>query len=158
MTKTGIVKGIQWMTQRINITGTDSHAKASRELMMLLGLPEDETEPNPDKPVQFRAAIWRQWVGKGTVAYNPALDGSGYDLVIPLSSLKRNKPALGNYQGKILMGLVFEAEVRNRAKPGWMLFQWFDFSKIKTILLASCKKNASDFTAPTTVLQTWLIS
>jgi len=34
------------------------------------------------------------------------LDTSGFDLAIPLSSLKGNKPALGNHQGKILMGLV----------------------------------------------------
>jgi hypothetical protein len=70
-----------------------------------------------DKPIQFRAALFKEWIGKGTLAYNPHLDTSGFDLAIPLSSLKGNKPVLGNHQGKILMGLVFDGEVR-RAKPG----------------------------------------
>ncbi|MBD2386029.1 hypothetical protein [Cylindrospermum sp. FACHB-282] len=119
------VNGIHWETG-------DSHAKASRDLMTLLGLPADDEDKtvDPERPIQFRAALFKEWVGKGTVAYNPKLDGSGYDLAIPLSSLKGNKPALGNHEGKLLMGLVFEAEER-RAKPGWMLFQWFDFQTLE---------------------------
>ncbi|MBW4680629.1 MAG: hypothetical protein KME19_10990 [Microcoleus vaginatus WJT46-NPBG5] len=110
----------------------DSHAKASRSLMMLLGLPLDleGNEVDPQTPIQFRMAEWKKWIGKGTIAYNPELDNSGVDLVIPHSSLKGVKPALGNYEGKLLMGLVFEAEER-RAKPGWMLFQWFDFATLE---------------------------
>jgi hypothetical protein len=112
----------------------DSHAKASKRLMQLLGLPADPDGDNnyvdEGRPLQFRAALWGEWIGKGTVAYNPKLDSFGVDLVIPLSSLKGNKPTLGNHEGKILMGLVFEAEER-RAKPGWMLFQWFDFETLQ---------------------------
>ncbi|MCB8780307.1 hypothetical protein LJE17_22680, partial [Planktothrix agardhii 1031] len=51
---------------------------------------------------------------------------AGVDLVIPLSCFKGNKPAPGNYTGKVLIGVVHEAEER-RAKPGWMLWQWFSF-------------------------------
>lgn len=29
------------------------------------------------------------------------------------------------------MGVVFEATVRKRAKPGSMLFQWFDFKTLE---------------------------
>ena len=80
--------------------------------------------------MQFRASLWRKWVAKGTVAYNPLCDKKGVDLVIPLSSLKGNKPPLGNHEDKLLIGLVFEAEER-RAKLGWMLFQWFDFETLE---------------------------
>ncbi|MBO1063251.1 MULTISPECIES: hypothetical protein [Nostocales] len=118
------VNNIHWKTG-------DSHAKASLRLMEILGLPVEETENvDIDKPIQFRAALFKEWIGKGTLAYNPHLDTSGFDLAIPLSSLKGNKPALGNYQGKILMGLVFDGEVR-RAKPGWMLLQWFSFEVLE---------------------------
>jgi hypothetical protein len=141
----------------------DSHAKASAELMKLIGLPAIATPDLPgsnpgdeigegvdvEKPVQFRAAVFNQWVGKGTIGYNPQLDGSGYDLAIPLSSLKGNKPALGNYEGKILIGTVFEAEQR-RAKPGWMLFQWFDYKTLQEDLIISklirkCERLAKAF-------------
>jgi hypothetical protein len=119
----------------------DSHAKASRRLMLMLGLPAN---PNEERPLQFRAALFQKWVGKGTVAYNPDLDSSGYDLAIPWSSLKGNKPALGSYEDKLLLGLVFEAE-RRRAKPGWMLLQWFPFEvlekdKIITKLREKCDR------------------
>ncbi|MEG5237040.1 hypothetical protein [Microcoleus sp. AT9b-C3] len=110
----------------------DSHGKASRYFMELLGAGtvETEIEPNPEIPLQFRIASFKQWVAKGTIAYNPELDDSGFDLVIPLSSLKGNKPALGNYTDKLLCGLVFEAEQRT-AKAGWMLFQWFDYETLE---------------------------
>jgi hypothetical protein len=96
---------------------------------------DEELEPDENKPLQFRAAFRNndnlvEWIGKGTVGYNPKLDSSEFDLVIPLSSLKGNKPALGNHQGKLLFGLVFEGELR-RAKPGWMLLQWFSFEVLE---------------------------
>lgn len=141
----------------------DSHAKASAELMKLIGLsaiaqpdlpgsnPGDEWGVGVDveKPVQFRAADFGKWVGKGTIGYNPDLDSSGYDLVIPLSSLKGNKPALGNYESKILIGTVFEAEQR-RAKAGWMLFQWFDYKTLEddsiiSKLIQKCEKLATAY-------------
>lgn len=137
------INGIHWETG-------DSHAKASKALMQLLGLPVVETIFDPDtgesideeivdveKPIQFRAGFRNndgltEWVGKGTIAHNPKLDThpGNFDLVIPLSSLKGNKPALGNHQGKLLFGLVFEGEIR-RAKPGWMLLQWFTFEQLQ---------------------------
>ncbi|MDB9453722.1 hypothetical protein PN500_05365 [Dolichospermum circinale CS-541/06] len=137
------INNIHWETG-------DSHAKASKKLMSLLGLPVQEAKFDPDtgeiiepeivdieKPIQFRAGFRNndgltEWVGKGTVAYNSALDthAGNFDLVIPLSSLKGNKPALGNHQGKLLFGLVFDGEIR-RAKPGWMLLQWFTFEQLQ---------------------------
>jgi len=51
-------------------------------------------------------------------------------LAIPWSSVKGNKPELGNYREKLLCGLVFEAEKR-KAQPGWMLFQWFAFETLE---------------------------
>ena len=125
----------------------DSHGKASREFMQLLGAGTVEFNPDEidaDIPIQFRIAAFKKWVAKGTIAYNPALDDSGYDLVIPWSSLKGNKPALGNYTDKLLCGLVFEAEKRT-AKAGWMLFQWFKFEtleqdKIISRLRSKCEK------------------
>jgi hypothetical protein len=117
------VNGKHWFTG-------DSHAKGSSALMLLLGLPlvekpQEEGEGKDEfvevhdlyKPVQFRATVFKEWVGKGTIAYNPALDGTGIDLAIPLSSMKGKKLALGNYSAKVLLGLVFEAEER-RAKVG----------------------------------------
>ncbi|MDB9318201.1 hypothetical protein [Nodularia spumigena] len=126
----------------------DSHAKASKKLMQMLGLPADPDGDNQyvdeGKPLQLRVALFQQWVGKGTLAYNPDLDGSGYDIAIPWSSLKGNKPPLGSYAGKLLFGLVFEAEQR-RAKPGWMLLQWFSFEVLEkdgiiTKLMEKCDR------------------
>ena len=133
----------------------DCHAKASSSLMALLeAYPKDLDPPVPideQQPIglQFRAALRNEWVAKGTVAYNPALDDTEFDLVIPLSSLKGNKPALGNYEGKILVGVVHEAEER-RAKPGWMLWQWFDFETLEedgiiTRLEEKCQNLAGAF-------------
>ncbi|MEG4503838.1 hypothetical protein QUA81_13330 [Microcoleus sp. F6_B4] len=122
----------------------DSHGKASKEFMRILGT-GDVHHPNDEGiPLQFRIASFKKWVAKGTIAYNPELDGSGYDLVIPWSSLKGNKPALGNYSEKLICGLVFEAEKRT-AKAGWMLFQWFKFEtleqdKVISRLTAKCEK------------------
>ncbi len=113
----------------------DSHAKASQYFMQILGAGSSAIEAISGQdvtiPIQFRIAAFQKWVGKGTVAYNPALDDSGYDLAIPLSSLKGNKLKLGNYQDKLLCGLVFEGEERT-AKAGWMLFQWFSFATLQT--------------------------
>ncbi|MEG4975281.1 hypothetical protein [Microcoleus sp. K4-B3] len=122
----------------------DSHAKGSKEFLTILGT-GDVHHPNDEGiPLQFRIASFKSWVAKGTIAHNPELDGSGYDLVIPWSSLKGNKPALGNYREKLLCGLVFEGEKRT-AKAGWMLFQWFAFEtleqdKIISRLRAKCEK------------------
>ena len=127
----------------------DSHGKASRSFMELLGAGTVETdiETDPEIPLQFRIASFKKWVAKGTIAYNPELDNSGFDLVIPLSSFKGNKPELGNYTEKLLCGLVFEGEQRT-AKPGWMLFQWFDCAaleqdKIISRLIAKCQRLAA---------------
>ncbi|MFM6883512.1 MAG: hypothetical protein ACKPKK_23110 [Dolichospermum sp.] len=147
----------------------DSHAKASKSLMQLLGLPVtppsfnpgsgESTEPGEvdvERPIQFRAGFrnndgFVEWVGKGTVAYNSAIDNhpGNFDLVIPLSSLKGNKPALGNHQGKLLFGLVFDGEIR-RAKPGWMLLQWFTFKQLEadgviSTLNKKCKELSEAF-------------
>jgi hypothetical protein len=111
----------------------DCHAKACSDFMNLLGAGTvDDVDDDMDVtiPLQFRFASFKEWVAKGTIAHNPELDGSQFDLVIPISSLKGNKPALGNYEGKLLCGLVFEAEQR-RAKAGWMLFQWFTFETLQ---------------------------
>ena len=87
-----------------------------------MGTGEVHLDNDESIPVQFRIASFKKWVAKGSIAYNPELDDSGYDLVISWSSLKGNKPALGNYREKLLCGLVFEAEKRT-AKAGRMLFQ-----------------------------------
>jgi hypothetical protein len=112
--------------------------------MTILGTGDVHLDSDPEIPLQFRIASFKKWVAKGTIAYNPELDDSGFDLVIPLSSLKGNKPELGNYREKLLCGLVFEAEKRT-AKAGWMFFQWFDFEtlekdKIISRLRAKCEK------------------
>ena len=122
----------------------DSHGKASKDFLTILGTGDVHLDNDEGIPLQFRISSRQEWVAKGTLAWNPELDGSGYDLVIPWSSLKGNKPALGNYQEKLLCGLVFEAEKRT-AKPGWMLFQWFKFEtleqdKIITRLQTKCQK------------------
>jgi hypothetical protein len=115
--------------------------------MTILGTGDIHLESDPEIPLQFRIASFKKWVAKGTIAYNPELDDSGFDLVIPLSSLKGNKPALGNYTEKLLCGLVFEGEKRT-AKAGWMLFQWFDYATLEqdTIiprLITKCQRLAA---------------
>ena len=122
----------------------DSHGKASKQFMTILGTGDVHLDSDSEVPLQFRIAAFKKWVAKGTIAYNPELDGSGFDLVIPWSSLKGNKPALGNYTDKLLCGLVFEAEQRT-AKAGWMLFQWFSYEtlekdKIISRLIAKCER------------------
>ena len=120
------VNGRDWNTG-------DSHATGSTALMEHLGIvnrtPEGEYEPEVNRPIQFRCAEFKKWVGKGTIAHNPALDGVA-DMAIPLSSLKGNKLPLGNHEAKLLLGYVHGAEQR-RASPGWMLFQWFDFETLE---------------------------
>ena len=112
----------------------DSHAKASADVMNFLGVPPvhsalpDTYDMNT--PIQFRCSEFVKWVGKGTIGYNPELDDSGFDIAMPLSSMKGNKLPLGNYQVKLLLGYVFEAEER-RAKVGWMLLQWFTFATLE---------------------------
>ena len=113
----------------------DSHAKASAELMRLLEISTAEQPADGEIPIQFRASLPSRsgsagWVGKGTVSYNPLCDARGVDLVIPLSSLKGNKPELGNYEAKLLIGTVFEAEER-KSKLGWMIWQWFAFETLE---------------------------
>ncbi|MFM7190355.1 MAG: hypothetical protein ACKOX2_05990, partial [Microcystaceae cyanobacterium] len=112
----------------------DSHAKATAEFMSWLGLPlkmdEDPDAVDNEVPVQFRCSEFQKWVGKGTVAYNPDMDGGDVDIAIPLSSCKGNKPPLGKHEAKLLFGVVFEAEER-RAKVGWMLLQWFSFETLE---------------------------
>ncbi|MCP2726989.1 hypothetical protein [Limnofasciculus baicalensis] len=71
--------------------------------MNFLGLPlvDDEgyiNESDVNLPVQFRVAEFQKWIGKGTISYNPKLDTSGYDMAIPLTSLK--ELPLGNYTVK----------------------------------------------------------
>jgi len=122
----------------------DSHGKASKEFLGILGTGDVHLDNDEGIPLQFRIASFKKWVAKGTLAYNPKLDDSGYDLVIPWISLKGNKPALGNYREKLLCGLVFEAEKRT-AKAGWMLFEWFKFEtldqdKIISRLKTKCEK------------------
>ena len=118
----------------------DSHATGSTDLMSQLGLTRSRGGDNPGdvirwdphevhRPIQFRCAEFKKWVGKGTIAHNPDLDGVA-DLAIPLSSLKGNKLPLGNHEAKLLLGYVHGAE-RRRASPGWMLFQWFDFETLE---------------------------
>ncbi|MEB3190455.1 MAG: hypothetical protein VKL42_08950 [Snowella sp.] len=114
----------------------DSHAKASASFMSFMALsgfidPETgEAITDVNVPVQFRVSNFKQWVGKGTIAYSPDMDGTGVDIAIPLSSTKGNKPAMGNHSDKLLFGVVFEAEER-RAKVGWMILQWFTFETLE---------------------------
>ncbi|MDB9315633.1 hypothetical protein PN462_21145 [Spirulina sp. CS-785/01] len=109
----------------------DSHGKVSRILAEMLRLPTtEEDKPSPNNPVQFRASLHQEWVAKGTVAWNPDLDNHDLDMVIPLSCLKGNKPALGNYTGKLLIGTVHEAQER-RTKPGWQFFMWFKWETLE---------------------------
>jgi len=89
--------------------------------MAILGTGDVHLDSDPEIPLQFRIALFKKWVAKCTIAYNPELDDSGFDLVIPWSFLKGNKPELGNYREKLLCGLVFEAEKRTE-KVAWMLF------------------------------------
>ncbi|MFB2970382.1 hypothetical protein ACE1CD_15520 [Aerosakkonema sp. BLCC-F183] len=146
------INGIHWETG-------DSHAKASGEIMKLLEISTvdengNQIEVDYEIPIQFRASLRATkdspgWVGKGTVAYNPKCDEMGIDLVIPLSSLKGNKPELGNYEGKILIGTVFEAEERN-TKLGWMIWQWFAFETLEqdniiSKLISKCQKLSAAF-------------
>jgi hypothetical protein len=134
----------------------DSHAKASGALMTLLEITknDDGTPLDGEIPIQFRACLPSRngqpgWVGKGTVSWNPHCDEKGIDLVIPLSSLKGNKPELGNYEGKLLIGTVFEAEER-RTKLGWMIWQWFAFKTLEDDRIISklhekCEKLSAAF-------------
>ena len=106
----------------INFETADSHAKANTSTMQLI----EEFDNTTGNPIQYRAALFGGWVGKGTVAYNPTNDFYSIDFAQPHSSMKGRKPPLGKYEGKILYGKVFTAEKRT-AKGGWMLFQWFSF-------------------------------
>ncbi len=121
------VNGVHWDTG-------DCHAKVSKSLLTLLE--SWDTVGNEDNPktIQIRAAIFREWTIKGTASHSYKFENDnrfkGYDLVIPLSCFKGNKPAPGNYTGKVLIGVVHEAEER-RAKPGWMLWQWFSFETLE---------------------------
>jgi len=107
------INGRNWKTG-------DCHGKISLNVHRLLG---------GNTSLQFRLGLFKQWIAKGTLSYSSELDGTEYDLVIPLSCFKGKKPALGPHQGKVLFGVVFEAEERV-AKPGWMLWQWISWDTL----------------------------
>jgi len=116
------------------LTG-DSHAKCTKNLLLSLrAAVNPDMEPgllNPERPVQFRLAIAKTLVGKGTVAHSEKVDASPYDLVLPISCLKGKKLPVGaKVTKRVYIGIVFEAEQR-RAKPGWMFFQWFSFETLE---------------------------
>ena len=121
------VNGVHWDTG-------DSHCKLSKSFLTLLE--SWEMVGNEDAPttVQIRGAVYQEWTIKGTGSHSYKFENdarfAGVDLVIPLSCFKGNKPEPGNYTGKVLMGVVHEAEER-RAKPGWMLWQWFSFETLE---------------------------
>lgn len=135
--------GIQW-------NSGDSHAKSGRTLFQLLRLDPNylaDNEPSDwhgeplERPLQFRTLLQPPKIsdgkvsqlgviGKGTFDYTDQVDNSNFDLIMPLSSLKGNKLPLGNYQERVLMGYVFEAEQRI-AKTGWMFFQHFKWSVLE---------------------------
>lgn len=129
----------------INFQTGDSHGKCNSRTIQLI----EDFGQGDGNPIQFRSALFNQWIGKGTVAYNPICDDINIDFVQPLSSMKGNKLPLGKYQGKILYGKVFTAEKRS-AKGGWMLFQWFTFEileqdKIITRIIARAKTIVSAY-------------
>ncbi|MBP0015319.1 MAG: hypothetical protein J7525_19690 [Roseofilum sp. SID3] len=134
----------------------DSHAKCSQALMNFLREnlhSELQGVSNPNRPVQFRAALPNRWVAKGTIAYNPKLDNEPAELVIPKSCFKGNKPGLGNHTGKLLIGIVFEAEQR-RAKPGWMFWQWFSFETLeKDGIISKMQEKCNELSAAVTNIQ-----
>ncbi|CAD5984458.1 hypothetical protein [Planktothrix agardhii] len=121
------VNGVHWDTG-------DSHCKISKSFLTLLE--SWDMVGNEDAPVtvQIRGAIFQEWTIKGTGSHSYRFETdarfAGVDLVIPTSCFKGNKPEPGNYTGKVLMGVVHEAEER-RAKPGWMLWQWFKFKTLE---------------------------
>jgi hypothetical protein len=121
------VNGVHWDTG-------DSHCKISKSFLTLLE--SWEMVGNEDAPttVQIRGAVYKEWTIKGTASHSYKFETDsrfkGYDLVIPTSCFKGNKPAPVNYTGKVLIGVVHEAEER-RAKPGWMLWQWFSFETLE---------------------------
>jgi len=125
------INGRNWKTG-------DCHGKISLNIHQLLG---------GNTSLQFRLGLFKQWVAKGTLSYSSELDGTEYDLVIPLSCFKGKKPPLGPNRGKVLFGVVFEAEERV-AKPGWMLWQWISWDTliadgIISKLETKCQKLAS---------------
>ncbi|MGL5131551.1 MAG: hypothetical protein ACRC78_03425, partial [Planktothrix sp.] len=125
------INGRNWKTG-------DCHGKISMNVHRLLG---------GNTSLQFRLGLFKQWVAKGTLSYSSELDGTEYDLVIPLSCFKGKKPTLGPHQGKVLFGVVFEAEERV-AKPGWMLWQWISWDTLEadgiiSKLETKCQKLAS---------------
>ncbi|MCD6290015.1 MAG: hypothetical protein J7M34_05875 [Anaerolineae bacterium] len=74
---------------------------------------------------QFRLVAPDQWIAKGTV--RPAY--TEYDLVLPQSSFKGNKPSLGKWEGQVVFG------VREWARPlkvsiGYQILQWFSPSAL----------------------------
>jgi hypothetical protein len=125
------INGRNWKTG-------DCHGKISLNIHQLLG---------GNTSLQFRLGLFKQWVAKGTLSYSSELDGTEYDLVIPLSCFKGKKPELGPHQGKVLFGVVFEAEERV-AKPGWMLWQWISWDVLEADSIIAklenkCQKLAS---------------
>lgn len=142
----------------------DSHGKASKRLMEFLALTQEEinsTNPPDSLPenraIQFRALSFKEFIGKGTLSWNPALDvphpeitselGGLIDFVIPLSSMKGNKLPLGVYRRKLALGLVFEGETR-KSKLGWMLLQWFSFDVLeKDGIITKLKNKLNKFKA-----------
>jgi hypothetical protein len=113
----------------------DSHAKASKALLEFLGFPlgsiTGDIRYELNTTLQFRAAEFESWVGKGTIGWNADLDLGSFDLAIPISCMKGNKLSLGLHrEKKLLIGKVFEAEQR-KAKTGWMIWQWFKFSTLE---------------------------
>lgn len=112
------------------------HAKATATIMRLL----QPTEiPKENVSIQFHAAVPNKIIAKGTIAWNPELDGNehGIDIVIPVSCLKGNKYPLGLYQTVIYIGTILETELHEQTRPVSSLWEWFKWETLAQDMLVN---------------------
>lgn len=127
-----------------------THDSAGRATTSLMGFMS--TYNDPDRPVQFRAAVPNEWCAKGVLSRSRNLDriqaNFPVDLAIPQSSTKGNKPKLALYRKRIVLGTVQDAWSDRVSKVPWMLLQWFSFETLeKDGIVSNLRKQCQDLSS-----------
>lgn len=108
-----------------------------------------------NNPFQFRAAnLSPAWIAKGTIAYSPLVDDSGYDLILPASCFKGNKVTPGEYNlPELTIGLVFASPAIKhqtkrldwrRTRLSYSVVQYFPWDAVSKDILPGTIKVANE--------------
>ena len=135
----------------------DSHGKAKRKIIEALtaGVPRMREDGESNTPLQIRAGFKNAFLFKGTIAtpeenkwpkiIKQRYGRDDWDLIIPISGIKGNKPEPGTsfIDFTVYLGLVHFAENRE-AVASQLFFAWFTPKAIKYAVLIELAKRCEE--------------